>query len=494
MRPWYCVMFMMAGVPGQVAAAVTEIGPSDNLETALNALQPGDELVLRGGTYDVTPLGRMSLNMVGTQSAPIVVRAKDGQRPHVTRTNEDQNLLDFDHAAFLTLRGIEFSGGSAGLRFSSGTSITIQDCEIHDTGDVALRANDTGVTYDHFRIQRNHIHHTNGTGEGMYLGCNNNGCQFRDALIEGNHVHHTNRSTVSQGDGIEIKEGSSNNIIRDNVIHDTNYPCILTYSTAGNGGPNIIERNLLFRCGDNGIQSAQDAVIRNNIILSAGGSGIAMQAHQAGTPQNLVVTHNTILHAAGDCVSVRGATGSVIVANNALYTNGRAFFTSSAASLVTFAGNVGTGSVDGLDSATLGTGSLAGDFLDANLQGGVPNNVFPKTGSALIGTGAVSHVATDDFNGTPRNGKADVGAYAHNPSGNPGWLLAEDFKGTTPVPDGGNPSPDGGKTGVESGVDDDKQDASCSCHLTHDSLHAWWLLMLVIAVTRRSRSKRGEYR
>ena len=80
----------------------------------------------------------------------------------------------------------------------------------------------------------------------MYLGCNNNGCRVANSLIEGNYIHHTNGPTVEQGDGIELKEGSYGNIIRDNVIHDTNYPGIITYSTVGNGPPNVIEGNLIW--------------------------------------------------------------------------------------------------------------------------------------------------------------------------------------------------------------------------------------------------------
>jgi hypothetical protein len=418
-------------------AATTEVGPADNLETAWNALGPGDELVLRGGTYDITAGGRFSVDVAGTAAMPIVVRAKDGEHPHVVRTDANQNIIDFVGAQHLTIRGIEFSGGSAGLRFSAGLNVTLEDCEIHSTADVALRANDTGATYEGFRILRNHIHDTDGTGEGMYLGCNNAGCQFKDALIEGNHVHHTNGPTVSQGDGIELKEGSSGNTIRDNVIHDTNYPCILTYSAAGNGGPNIIERNLLFRCGDHGIQAARDAVIRNNIILSAGSDGIAMQPHQSGAPQNLTVVHNTVLDVNGTCISVRGATGSVVVANNALYAmTGNAFFTNSTASFLTVVGNAGLGGVSGI-TAPLVAGTLAGDFVAASFSGGVPNNVFPKTGSALVAAGNATHVTLEDFNGTARAGAADVGAYVFNAAGNPGWMLAEAFKGATPTLDAG---------------------------------------------------------
>jgi len=493
-------------------AAVTEVKPGDDVEAAWNALGPGDELVLHGGVYDITAAGRFSVKVAGTAAKPIIVRAASGEQPIIKRTDEAQNLIDFDGATYLEIRGIELVGGSAGLRFSAGDHVTIRDCNIHDTGDVALRANDGGVTYESFRILHNHIHHTSGTGEGMYLGCNSNGCRFQNAVIEGNHVHHTNGASVSQGDGIEIKEGSSGNIVRDNVIHDTGYPCILTYSTRGNGPANVIERNLLFRCGDHAIQSAADATIRNNIILGAAGDGVAMQPHQAGVPQNLTVAHNTILKPAGDCVSVRGATGTVVVANNALYSKaGRAFYTNSTPSLIAFSGNVGTGGVEGL-AAKLGVGSLASDFVLASYSGGVPNNVFPKPGAALVGTGAAAHVPADDFNGTPRNGAADVGAYAFAAAGNPGWALAEGFKAATPAPPKADasvtPSKDGALPRVDAradasgaadraGADGDRrpeQAGGCGCRVSSPTRGVPWLLLGILLVRRRKGIHRATHR
>ena len=241
-----------------VVAATIEVGPGDGIaavESAFQSLQPGDELLLRGGRYELGT-GRFNFNLVGTAAKPIVIRAKDGERPHFHRGNASQNIIDVDNAVYVTLKGIEFSGGSAGIRISGADHFTVEDCELHDTGDVALRANDSGRIYESVRFLRNHVHHTNNTGEGMYLGCNSNRCQFRNALVEGNYIHHTNGPTVEQGDGIEIKEGSSDNIVRDNVIHDTKYPGILVYSTVGNGPPNIIEGNVIWNTQDYGIPAA----------------------------------------------------------------------------------------------------------------------------------------------------------------------------------------------------------------------------------------------
>ena len=413
-------------------AETYEANPPDDIESMIAMLEPGDELIIHGGMYETTE--RFSIDIAGTEAMPIIIRAADGESPHIHRPNASQNIIDIDSADWVEIRGIEFSGGSAGVRISSARDLTFEGNEIHDTADVALRMNDGGAVYERIVVRNNHIHDTNGTGEGMYLGCNENGCQLVDSLIEGNYVHHTNAGSVSQGDGIEIKEGSYGNVVRDNVIHDTNYPCILTYSTVGNGGPNIIERNAMWNCGDHAIQSAADAVIRNNIILSAGANGIAMQPHQNGEPSNLVVVHNTIIQSTNDGISIRGASGSVLVANNAIFAmSGRGIFINGDMSMITTTNNAGEGS--GLDI----TATLAA-FIDGSYAGAPPIDLCPAAGGALIGAGASEHVVADDFNGIARMGVANIGAYGHVDT-NPGWVLQPGFKdetGPPPMMDGGD--------------------------------------------------------
>ena len=478
-------------------------GPGDDVESLIQTLEPGDELVLEDGTYTLDG-SRFSFDLTGTEAMPIVIRAAEGARPHFHRPNASQNIWDIG-AEHVVIRGLAFSGGSAGLRFESGRFVTIEGCEIFDTGDVALRMNDGGQRYEGMRILRNEIHHTNGTGEGMYLGCNSNGCQLANALIEGNYIHHTNQSTVSQGDGIEIKEGSFGNVVRDNVIHDTNYPCILTYATAGNGGPNVIERNVMWGCGDHAIQSAADATIRNNLILGAVGAGIAMQPHQAGTPSNLVVVHNTILNA-GNPIALRGATGSVVIANNALYTGGgTSLFTNGDTSMLVSVGNVGNGSGPGV-----GAGSIAADLVMASLGGAPPMNLFPRADGALAGAGDAAHVPSDDFDGVARAGVADVGAYALAGE-EPDWALEEGFKDptSTPMPggDAGVADPDAGTIPGDASVPPgdagvardagarvdggggttDEGDGGCGCRVVHADARSLvpFFAMLVLAWRRR---------
>lgn len=427
-----------------VDAATHEVGPSDDVEAVLDDLQPGDEVVLADGTYTLTE--RFSFSALGTEAAPIVIRAAEGARPHFHRPDASQNIWDVEDARHVVIRGLGFSGGSAGLRIMRATNLTIEECEIFETGDVALRMNDAGVTYERVQILRNHIHHTFGTGEGMYLGCNDDGCRLAFGRIEGNHVHHTNAPEVRQGDGIELKDGSYGTVIRDNVIHDTKYPCLLGYSTAGNGPPNVVERNVMWGCGDHGIQWEADATIANNVVLGAAGAALATQPHQESGPSNLTIVHNTLIND-GDALTIRQPSGPVTVANNALYSMTRAIFLNGDAARVTAEGNAGSGSVQGIEHDLI-AGGVAMDFVAASFSGVLPQDVFPTATGVLPAGGAAHHVVGEDFNGSDRRGVADIGAYALGTGTNPGWTIAAESKA---VSDGGNSGADAGPPGGADG-------------------------------------------
>jgi Right handed beta helix region len=410
--------------------SAVDITPSGDLRAAIAALRPGDELVLGGGTYTVS--SGFNITVVGTEAQPIVMRARSGEKALIRQTNSAQNIIEIANSRYFTVRGIEFSGGSHGVRLMDSDFITIEDCEIHDTGDVALSAN-AGGTYEGLKLLRNHIHHTNGTGEGMYLGCNNNECRVANSLIANNYIHHTNGPSVEQGDGIELKEGSYGNVIRDNVIHDTNYPAIITYSAVGNGPANIIEGNVIWNVNDNAMQSAADAIIRNNIVLDG---PIALQNHQNGSPRNLQVVHNTVITDEDDGIVVRDIAGPVLIANNAVYSQSDTAIrlVGGNTGQVTVAGNVGQGGLEGASSGFVEGRGLAADFVSAH-YGAPPINVFPKTGSALIGAAAATHATATDFNGSTRTGSNDAGAYRYSATGNPGWAVAPGFKNSKrPMP------------------------------------------------------------
>ena len=421
---------------GNPASAFTFFrSPTSNWETFLTNpswLGPGDELVLTGGVYSA--FSRLSVGNIGTAENPIIIRAAEGASVILTRPNAGQNVLNIEGAQHVKIQGLEIRGGSAGIRISSRNDntqqskfITLDGNHIHDTGNVAIAANVDDRTYEGMHFLNNHIHDTAEEGEGFYLGCNNNACQFFDGIIEKNYIHDLDGPEITQGDGIELKYGSYNNIIRDNVIHDTNYPGIIAYGVAGNGARNTIERNVIWNSGDNAIQVAADANVRNNLILSSDADGIHSQNHQGAVPGNLTIANNTI-RTSGNAIDIgfpSGGTysGPIEIANNALYSTGSFAIDAPAIAGITSSGNVGTGSVSGTGLIFDASGNLNSDFVDF-LNG----DAFPALSSKLIGAGDAASQAADDFNTTSRSGSNDVGAYLYDSNGNPGWAVTTAFK------------------------------------------------------------------
>jgi hypothetical protein len=410
-----------------VRAAVTEIGPTDDFRTIMQGLQAGDTLILDAGTYTLTSY--FALTLTGTAAQPILIRAQTGQQPIVQYVDSSQNIVNLVNSTFVIVDGIEFTGGSRGIRIQGGGNITIQNCHVHGTAANAIAANDDGYVYANLNFIHNEIDHTGDTGEGFYLGCNDDACRIHDSVVANNYIHDLNGPDISQGDGIEIKKGSYANIVRDNVIHDTGYPGITMYDVNGNGAPNLIERNVVWATGDNGIQVTADATVRNNIVLSAasGASAFASNNIQNGSAANLVVVNNTFLMPAGNGIKLNGVTGTATIANNAIYApNGDAIAANGTLTQLSVIANAGQGSLNGVSGGFSATGNLTADFFSATLSGAPPQNLIPM-GSLLPSAANVLLLAPDDFDGTPRH-SADIGAYRANPSGTVGWVLAGNFK------------------------------------------------------------------
>ena len=417
-------------------------GSQEEFETIANSLKPGDELVLYGGTYSQT--ARRAVTAKGTADKPIIIRAAEGQQPlltHPANRAARYNNIEFVDCEHLTIRGIYFKGGSSGVRFIRGHHITFEDCQISHTLNNALTMNSGDC--DAFVIRRNHIHHTglstrgSTEGEGMYIGGHDGSCITTNTLVEGNYIHHTRGTSIGGNDGVEIKFGSYGNIVRDNVIHDTNidrkYPGIFVYG--GGKGINIVEGNVIWNAGE-GIQVVSDAVIRNNIIFNCSATGITAAPH-AAVPhvRNVKIVNNTIVNHPRGVLFRWEKAERMIFANNAVYCPG------STAIDAAVPYGIPQGRIEGsIFSANYITGRLVGATLDGSgfCDGGTMEDAFmapaqqnywPRPGSVLTDHADSDFVAGMDFNHTARKPPFDVGAYESQVnSANPGWRIQEGFK------------------------------------------------------------------
>ena len=429
--------------PGAARAGVYEIRPTDDLFARLATLAPGDEVIVNAGTY--TPPGLVQVTWAGTAAAPILVRAAPGARPVIAGA-PGQNVLDLG-GSFFTLRGFEIKGGSHGVRLAATDHATLEDLLLHDLGDVGISCNRPGQSCSFVTIRRSEIYDTGkaaGTGEGLYLGCSDASCTFRDSLVERNYVHDLGGS---QGDGIEVKPGASNVVVRDNVIVRSKLPGITMYGFAGNGSPNIVERNLVWTTLDNGIQIVGQVRVRNNIVLGAAIHGIHSKASSGALPGDVEIVNNTIVDAGVACLKTNdwaGAAGQV-VANNALYCEASAAIDlNGGAPGAMLLANVGRG------TSNAGAGFAAGRSVAEDLTAPGQGDVYPRAGSPLEDGGKATYAPGTDFDGCPRRGSlTEIGAYERTDSAMRVWAVAESFK---PFANCGEAAPDG--AGEPSGGDD----------------------------------------
>ncbi len=384
-------------------AGATSIQNGAALVKAVGALQPGDRLEIGAGSYSVERMWDVLVS--GTAEAPIwIVAAKDAQVV-ITRPDNKQNVLNLGQGgpvSFLCLRGLEFTGGSHGLRLGQCRDVWVDQCHIHHTNEVCLSANsaDTQRLY----LTRNHIHHGGGHAEGMYLGGNNATHIMSHSVIAQNHIHDCRGD---QGDGIEVKQGSWGNLIAENHVHDTNYPCITVYGT--NGQPvNIIERNLCYRSGDSVMQVQGEAIVRNNVLIAGKNGGFRSTDHQ-GKTLNLQVIHNTIINTSHAFAggSWNGREG-MILANNVLYSrDANALHFANGNAGVTSAGNVvfGDGPKDGCTKGR-GLEDFRNLTWDASVHDATP------TADAPLENADLKFLLESDFNHNAREGMKTSGAVA----------------------------------------------------------------------------------
>ena len=402
-------------------AATFEIHPAtveqdEEFERVANALKPGDELILHGGVYSQT--GRRALTIQGTPGKPITIRAADGAKPLLTRPAADlnrRNNIEFIDCSYMIVRGLRFKGGSSGVRFIRGHHITFEDCEISHTGNNALTMNSADC--DAFIIRNNHIHHTGLSdarpteGEGMYIGCHSGSCITTNTLVEGNYIHHLRGTSVGGSDGIEIKYRSHGNIVRNNIIHDTNlglhYPGIFVYG--GGEGVNVVEGNMIWNAGE-GIQVVSDAIVRNNVIFNCSVSGITAAPH-AAVPEvrNARIVNNTIVnHPVG--VRIRWSNArDMVFSNNAVYCADSTAIDASGVGSHTFSANCVSGQM--VDASLDGDCFLDGGQLSATFACPAENDYCPTPGSILIGHADAEFVPPLDFTGTARQPPFDIGAF-----------------------------------------------------------------------------------
>ncbi len=389
------------------------------LAQTIDRLKPGEQLLIERGTYSVNK--HWSLLHKGDAKRPIWIAAAPKHHVIVTRPNIKDNLIsvgghsDKEKAQFICIRGIEFKGGSTVMRLHRVSHIWIDRCHLHHGNNVGITVNSQNA--DHVYITHNKIHDPGpktATAEGMYIGSNNGKTVVHSSVIAFNEVFNCHGT---QGDGIEVKQGSYDNWIVGNKIYDCNYPCIIAYGSKGKG-TNLIENNVCFNSNDNAIQVQGDAIVRNNLAINARLAAFKSIDHQ-GSVDNIHVYNNTFINK-GKATHLNNWNNkkNVLFANNACYSlSDEAIRIHGGHAKALIGSNIVFGKINGLSSGYKMSKNGLKDFIGLSADG-KNRDARPSSSSSLLGNGDSSVANPFDLYRLPRSKKsAHVGAVMPRKSG-----------------------------------------------------------------------------
>ena len=304
--------------------------PLASIELALNKIQPGDTVFIRGGIYPLSEIIEISKN--GQPDAWITVMNYDGEVPVFDAKNirtypGGSSAADFhnygtffiSNASYIRIIGIRIKNShgtgfmvrkpnthniqlidckseksySSGMALWYADSCSILNCEITGANDLDMRPE--GVP----------LHH-----EAPHEALTVAGAQYFE--VAGNQVHHCIK------EGIDCKEISANGVVHDNIVHDNERQGLYADSWFGRLHDITFHHNIVYNCewgmaiSAEGQGSSLDHVyIHHNTFYNNRGSGIffSVWGHDA-LRKDVYVFNNTIYHN-GDPMHWAGPTGGI---------------------------------------------------------------------------------------------------------------------------------------------------------------------------------------
>jgi parallel beta-helix repeat protein len=379
-------------------AAVVPVTTAAELQSAIGAAQPGDEIVLAAGDY---ALGNVTCGTQATGASPIVVRAETALGARI----------QFDGVEGFRVTGAHWHFEGLDIR---GVCAVDDDCE--------------------------HAFHVSGDADGFVMRA----CRVRDfnaqlkvnaaqvggvwvtpdgGLIEGNELGDTRvRNTGNPTTKLNIDTGDDW-IVRANYVHDFHKGGGNTISYGvflkSGGARGLVERNLV-------ICERDVAAVGPQIGLSFGGGGTAPEycapAFDAGVPCSVEHTdgtmrNNIVVNCSDVGVYLNRAANSSLLHNTLVATTGIDFRFSTTSGEAR--GNVLTSQIRDRDGAT----HVAADNLeDVSLATFQAMYLDPLAGdlrasgslAALIGQAPAIAGVSDDYCARDRGGAPnDLGALEH---------------------------------------------------------------------------------
>jgi len=452
-RVWGTLLFILLAssafaetlAPAHGGASINA-DPSD-YQSKVNALQPGDTLVLAAGDY--TDL--LNIRLHGTENAWITIKGPDsGPKPRfLGHPSVCCNTIEIREASYVALENLEIDGqGIDGIFAISAAGsdthhIRIENCTIrgHSAHQQTVGISTKTPTWD-WVVRGNTIVDA---GTGMYFGNSDGAHAFVGGLIENNlflntkgynmQIKHQNQRAPVPG----MPTGPRRTIIRHNVFikgelpnEDGARPNLLVGpfpdSGPGSGDWYEIYGNVFFHNHrESLLQATGRVIVHDNIFMDCrvGGVGDAVYfTNHHGSVKHAYVYNNTFFDVDRAVYFDNGATEGHAVVGNLMFVRNTGIggsYSNASDNIVDTVANAAAY----VNSPSLVWGQM--DFYP--LAGQVE-------GTALDLSAFSGHTEYDlDFNADSKGARTFRGAYAGD-GANPGWQLDDALKefGSSPPP------------------------------------------------------------
>jgi hypothetical protein len=291
------------------AARTVNVVDSHALESALASAEPGDRIRLADGVY----AGNFLAEVSGAPGSPILVC---GSRQAILRGANLSSGYGFElTASYWVLSGFRVTGSQKGIVVQGGSHNLLDGLEVDHVGQEAI----------HFRkassdnvLSASSIHDTGlgpgandkGFGEGVYLGSAKSnwptyGIDGGPDQSDRNQVIGNTIGPNTAAECVDIKEGTTGGIIRDN-----------TFDGTGMSGDNFADSWIDAK--GNGYR------IENNLGSHAILDGFQTHVQVTGWGNDNSFSGNTMSDVPGYGINVASAsTGTTVACNNTITAGGR---------------------------------------------------------------------------------------------------------------------------------------------------------------------------
>ena len=405
---------------GSNGNAGTDAAPWRSIQYAVDRAQPGDTVLVKGGTYRE----RVDINTSGRSDAWLTLKAAPGATvvldgSSLSFTDWWHGLVDIQNVSYIRVEGLRVQHGQWGVIVRGASHIEIRDNATYDTvrsGIGVWQSSDVKVD-----------------GNSVELAANN-GSQECISIAESSSIEVTNNEVFNDGagdvggEGIDIKSGSSNVLVRGNHVHDLDELGIYVDAFERHSHDIIIEDNLVNDCKGYGIAIGneeggllENVIVRNNVTYRNSSMGIVLYDWMPGFShpvRNVLIVNNTSVGNSPDggwgagIAVLNGDARGVVIRNNISVNNGYAqILDESGGAEISASNNLISGPTNS-GSELAGSARIVADplFVDA-----AAHNYRLSANSPAIDAGIAQAAPDSDYDGTKRpiNGAVDIGAFEY---------------------------------------------------------------------------------